>query len=375
MRHNLPDWSIIKKITRMMDVFMRQINRSLILVTLLMTVLLAAIFAAAPAPVSFAQQGITPTITPLPSSTPLPTATPFVPVPPTPLPASATPAFCLTPLDFKVGDTVVLIPGISVRTAPNPDSALIINYQDRREFLIAGGPVCTGGFNFWNIQGHGINGWVAEGRGTRYWLFLVRRSGEPELPCLTPLKLGVGERFDILNNVRIREEPSLTSLTRTVVSAGSFVTILSGPKCAEGYNWWQVRAVVLGVTYEGWLAEGNRFGDIYVNVPPEGDGTVCDFPLHLDIGQRVQVMYNDGKPKNLRNAPDTSATILYELVEGVPMIIIGGPLCADTYNWWQVSILSSMEVVGWLAEGGPANYWIGVNELPGRGQEPNTPVP
>lgn len=354
---------------------MRPINRSLVLMSLLMAALLVVMFAAAPAPRSTAQGGITPTITLLPSFTPLPTSTDLVPAVATPLPASATPSFCITPLDFKVGDTVVLISGISVRAAPDPDSALIINYQDRREFLIVGGPVCTYGFNFWNIQGHGINGWVAEGRGSVYWLRLVRRAGEPEMPCLTPLKMTTGERFDVLNNVRIREAATLTALTRTVVPAGSFVTILSGPKCAEGYNWWQVRATVVGVVYEGWMAEGNRYGDTYVNVPPEGDGTVCDFPLHLDIGQRVQVMYNDGKPKNLRNAPDTSATILYELVEGVPMIIIGGPICADTYNWWQVRILSSTEVIGWIAEGGPANYWIGVNELPGRGQFPGTPAP
>ncbi len=286
---------------------------------------------------------------------------------PTLEPRTATPEFCLTPLDFKVGDTVVLIPGISVRTGPSPDTPLIIQYNDRREFTIVGGPICVDGFNYWNIAGHRINGWVAEGRGTAYWLSLVRRAGEPVTPCLTPLKLVVGERFELLNNIRIRADPTLAGLTRTIVPAASSVVVLGGPECADGYNWWNVRAVVLGVTYEGWMAEADRFGEAFVDVPPEGDGTVCDSPLYLDIGDRVRVTYTDNQPKNLRNAPDTSAAVMYELLKNTPMVIIGGPLCADSYNWWQVRVLASSEVVGWMAEGGPAQYWIARVELPGDG--------
>ncbi|HEX2620260.1 MAG TPA: SH3 domain-containing protein [Phototrophicaceae bacterium] len=353
---------------------MLRTRRSLILIFLLLVALIPAFMSMIP-PSTTAQGGatitgtITPTITLLPSFTSPATVTPpDNGIVATPLPASATPSFCLTPLDFKIGDLVVLTSGISIRSAPTPDSALLANFQDKRQFTIIGGAVCTDGFNFWNIEGHGLKGWVAEGRGTQYWLKLVQRAGEPAVPCLTPLKMGAGDDFDIVNNVRIREEATIYAYTRTVVPAGSSVKILSGPVCNDGYNWWQVRATVVGVVYEGWMAEGNRFGDVYIDVPPEGDGTVGHFALHLDVGDRVQVTYSDGQPKNLRNAPDTSATILYELVEGVPMVIIGGPLCADTYNWWQVRVLASNEVIGWIAEGGPAQYWIAINELPGDGR-------
>jgi hypothetical protein len=343
-------------------------KRSLTLMIALIALLVIAIAAsaappAAPVYAQIASPSITPSITFFPTSTSFPTTPPPVFIP-TALTPSATPTACLIPQDFKVGDTVVLIGGISIRAEPNPNSALLANFQDRREFTILGGAVCFGGFNFWPIEGHDIKGWVAEGRGTQYWLRLVRRAGEPVIPCLTPLKLVTGENFQILYNVRLRETPSLDALTRTVVQADSNVVILEGPTCADGYNWWRVRAVVLGVTYEGWMAEASKFGDVYVEVPPEGDGTICSYPLNLKHGERVRIIYDDGIPKNLRNAPDLQAAILYELVEGVPMIIVGGPICADTYNWWQVKILSSTEVVGWVSEGGPGNWWLARNRLP-----------
>jgi hypothetical protein len=317
-------------------------------------------------PTSTLAPGVTPIAT-LGIPTDFPTQTPqgFVATTAVPLPPSATPANCLTPLDFKTGDTIVLIGGISIRTEPNPDSALLIQFADRREFIIVGGPVCRDGFNYWNIQGHGLTGWAAEGRLNVYWMSLVRRAGEPLIPCLTPLKLVPGEKFNITFNVRVRSEPSLEGLTRTVVSSGSTVTILEGPVCADGYNWWKIRAVVLGVTYDGWMAESSR-GRVqtYINPPTPKPGSICDFPLYLEVGDRVRVIYDDGIPKRLRAAPSLSATVLYDLIQEVPMVIIGGPVCADTYNWWQVRVLASTDVTGWLAEGGPAQYWIAKNELP-----------
>jgi hypothetical protein len=315
------------------------------------------------------QPGVTPIATlgiPATSTLP-PSQTPqgFIATTAAPQPPTGTPENCLTPRDFKIGDTVVLIGGISIRTEPNPDSALIIQFPERREFIVVGGPVCRDGFNYWNIQGHGLTGWAAEGRLAVYWMSLVRRAGEPLVPCLTPLKLTRGEKFNITFNVRVRSEPSLEGVTQTVVASGSRVTILEGPVCADGYNWWKVRAVVLGVTYDGWLAESSRArSQTYINPPTPEPGSICDFPLYLDIGDRVRVIYNDRTPKRLRSAPSLSATVLYDLIQEVPMVIIGGPVCADTYNWWQVRVLASTDVTGWLAEGGPAQYWIAKNELP-----------
>jgi hypothetical protein len=313
--------------------------------------LLATFYLSAPASPAAAQQAFT--------ATPAPFVGTYV------LP-SPTPSACTTPLGFKAGDIVVLIPGIALRAAPDPNSALLQQFDDRREFLVLDGPVCTGGFNWWPLKGHGFIGWAAEGRTdgreVRYWLSLVRAADEAAQLCLTPQPLVNGSGFLVNYNVRVRAEPTTTALTYTVVAAGGRVTILEGPTCNEGYNWWKVRAVVLGITYDGWMAESDRFGDdVYIALPPRPDGSICDFPLNLRVGDRARVIYRDGVPKRLRGGPSLTAPILYDLVEGVPLEIIGGPICNNTYNWWQVRVLASAPVEGWFAEGGPAQYWLARN--------------
>lgn len=272
---------------------------------------------------------------------------------------TATFANCLPPLDFEAGDIIVLQSGISVRVAPSASSPLLEQFPELRRFTVVEGPVCQDGFNWWRIRGHGLNGWAAEGRGNDYWMWLVESvAGEA---CGIPLDLVPGERFELLNNVRVRAEPSLEALTLTVAPADSSVIILGDPQCTDGLNWWPVRATVLDIVYDGWMAEANRDGDSLIDVPPDGDGTICRNPLNLSMGDRARVTYRDGVPKRLRAAPNLNATVLYELVLNVPLEIVGGPVCAATYNWWQVRVLASTEVVGWLAEGGPAQYWIRKN--------------
>lgn len=291
-----------------------------------------------------------------PTATPVVQGTYFLPTP--------TPTDCREPLAFKPGDTVVLIPGIALRVRPSPNSPLLEQFSDRREFIVVEGPRCFGGFNWWRLSGHGYDGWAAEARreGDFYWLHFVRAADTGILPCRTPQSLVAGSSFLLNYNVRIRTEPTLAGLTLTVVSSGSRVVILGGPTCAEGYNWWKVRATVVGVVYDGWMAESDRFGDdIYIAEPPRPDGTICDFPLPLKIGDRARVNYRDHVPKRLRVGPSLTAPVLYDLVDGVPLEIIGGPICANSYNWWNVRVLASSPVEGWLAEGGPAQYWISKN--------------
>jgi hypothetical protein len=281
-----------------------------------------------------------------------PTSTPVFPTIQAP---TLTPTACLPSLNFKPGDIIALTPGVIIRTAPTASSALIVTFPERRQFTIVDGPVCQGGFNWWNITGHGVTGWAAEGRQTLYWMRFVSESPDAQPKCLTPMSLVVGERISIVTGVRIRVDPSLAALTRTVVPLGATVTVLGGPQCADGYNWWKVRATVVGVVYEGWMAEASRYGDNYVQVTPS---VPCTYPRPFRVGDRVAVTYNDGIPKRLRAQPSLNAPILYDLLKEVPMDIIGGPVCVDSYNWWQVRVLASQEIVGWIAEGGPAQFWL-----------------
>jgi hypothetical protein len=85
------------------------------------------------------------------------------------------------------------------------------------------------------------------------------------------------------------------------------------------------------------------------------------------------VNYRDHDPKNLRDAPSLSAPILYTLVDGIAFEVIGGPVCAESYNWWNIRIRGREDVTGWFAEGGPGDYWIRVGDPPS--QPTATPTP
>ncbi len=312
---------------------------------LMVVLLLAALLTLSPSAPLIAQ-GFTPSVTP----TQIFVGTQIVP--------SATPAFCITPLPFKTGDIIAVNGGVIIRAAPNASSAIMGNFSQRTPMQIIGGPICNGGFNWWNVSGQGVTGWVSEGRGTAYWVQFLSEDPRATPSCASSLKLVAGERLTTTYNVRIRQDPSLDGLTLTIVGAGGQVTVLQGPLCGSGLNWWKVRAEVLGVVYDGWMAESQPSGDLLVQITPEGDGTVCDFPLNFIPGDRARVTYRDGIPKRLRSFPDANAPILYDLVLNVPLEIIGGPICADSYNWWQVRVLASEPVIGWMAEGGPAQYWL-----------------
>ncbi len=75
-------------------------------------------------------------------------------------------------------------------------------------------------------------------------------------PCSLPSRLSAGIRAGVVdgglpNNVRRAPTVSATRLGQ--IPAGGLFSVLDGPRCAEGYVWWQV--VYQGVT--GWTAEGD----------------------------------------------------------------------------------------------------------------------
>ncbi len=54
---------------------------------------------------------------------------------------------------------------------------------------------------------------------------------------------------------RVREQPTVKGKYLRDVPPGEFVTIINGPRCADGYTWWQIKQKN-GLT--GWTAEGDK---------------------------------------------------------------------------------------------------------------------
>jgi uncharacterized protein YraI len=98
---------------------------------------------------------------------------------------------------------------------------------------------------------------------------------------------------------------------------------------------------------------------IPADLPSFEDGTVCGAPLDLPLGATAYVSSFDGYPHNLRAAPGTTAPITEELLDGVSFEMIGGPVCRNNLNWWQVRLLGLAPLEGWIAEGSTGvGYWI-----------------
>lgn len=299
-------------------------------------------------------------ILPAAAQTPTPVATPLVGTPvPTFIFPTATPAFCATPLAITAGTRIDTRPGINIRSEPRLSSAIVIYYDSSITLRATGGPVCNDGVNWWQISGPGrIAGWVAESFNN---MTLIFPQIDPGLTCPTPLNLAVGTRVPLSSGgVRVRAEPNRSGLVLTVALVNTEVTILGASVCAEALNWWPVELISVGVLYQGWIAEGDESGSWLVQpgLTSTAAGTLCAPPLPLSIGTRAYVNYTDFTPKNLRTAPGTESPLLYTLIDGIGFTVLGGPACANNMNWWYIQVISRPDVVGWLSEGGPGNYWI-----------------
>ncbi len=302
--------------------------------------------------VEAAQPTLLPFITP--SSTPFP-----VIVDTRPTATSAAPG-CVLLFPITLGDVITINSGVNLRARPNISAPSLAYYQEKRDFLVVDGPICANDYYWWLVTGHGTSGWVAQGTSGENFVLLIMPGPDAPILCETPLFFQRNEQVQVTYNVRLRREPSLSALVDTVVPFEGYVTILNPePICADGINWWNVRSTVAGFTYEGWIAQGSASnsaaGDTFVELTPPPN---CSVPMRAIIGDQGRVRYVDRTPKSLRTAPGLDGELLFTLVEGVPVEIIGGPVCEDGLNWWQIRVLGNFQPEGWLAEGSRPNYWI-----------------
>jgi hypothetical protein len=263
---------------------------------------------------------------------------------------------CATVLPIPIGGEIIVRSGISFRTAPDPSAPLLEAFEEDFIFTAIEGPVCGGGYVWWRIQAGTFVAWVAE-RNTNIDFFVNYTTTLN--PCNTPLTL---ERFEVITvgyNVRLRDIPSIGGRVITVAQSGTEALILSAePTCADGYNWREIQVEVLGVIYEGWMAEANRENQI--NYIAQATSVFNCLPpvTPFLIGDEARIRYADGTPKNLRATPSENGEVLFVLLEGVPVTIIGGPVCDGIYVWWQVRVMSNIPAEGWIYEGPRPNGWL-----------------
>ncbi len=74
----------------------------------------------------------------------------------------------------------------------------------------------------------------------------------------------------------------------------------------------------------------------------------------VSVGIRARTTFIDGTTTRLRAAPD--GEVVEGLPEGFEIDIVGGPICTNTFTWWQVRIPDG--TIGWMAEADAERYYI-----------------
>ncbi len=139
--------------------------------------------------------------------------------------------------------------------------------------------------------------------------------------CSLVPRLEVGSRARVVsgNVMNLRQESTITGALIYQIPAGAAFDVLDGPRCADGYNWWQVNYT----ERTGWVAEGNLatreywlepLAGIPVVSPPENfiDTTDCQTPP--DDYTRITIGSADFNARTL--AMLDHAQLLYEAAGG-----------------------------------------------------------
>jgi hypothetical protein len=180
-------------------------------------------------------------------------------------------------------------------------------------------------------------------------------------PCYQTARLWVGGsgRVTTTPNLpnRIRSYPAFNAGVQGYIPAGSSFSIIGGPYCESGVQWWQVN-------YNGrvgWTAEGDGAAIYWLEPIAYNPPSACVLPTRLAVGGQGRVI--PGDPNIVRSAPGTQSSgaasvVLGSMPGGTVFNVLGGPACGPDGRWWWF-VDGSNGAAGWTAEGeGYSNYWL-----------------
>lgn len=148
-------------------------------------------------------------------------------------------------------------PGGASNMRATPGGAIIGVLSGGERFAVIDGPVCSGGYNWWQIQTSGGNeGWIAEAQGSAYFVETIS-AAEYEAPAPPPASGG--------SRVTLSSSPTVPIYPDSLFNCGAAspiaevpngigATILEGPVNACGGNDWYKVQVDNGVV--GWVSSG-----------------------------------------------------------------------------------------------------------------------
>lgn len=293
--------------------------------------------------------------------------------------------------DFVAGDVVsVIVPDGNLRSGPGLDFPVIAEMALGTLLTVVDGPTTVDGYTWYAVNGGYGNGWAAS--------FLLQASAV-DIPPSAPFGIGdrVVVDTDLLN---LRSAPGLSGEVVARLPSGSFGSVVAASRAADGYSWTQLQTDLgtgwaattflapagtstppsnqvsggfnvgdqvvvntdalnlragpgfeqsvitiipggtrLEVTAAPQRVNGSIWYGVYARdygggwslgefLAPVGDGNGG-----IQVGNTVRVI--DGS-LNFRSGPSTTASIVNVVPEGTQFSVIGGPVAAAGYTWYQV---------------------------------------
>jgi hypothetical protein len=183
------------------------------------------------------------------------------------------------------------------------------------------------------------------------WITPISAQQPTDNGCLPPLGLAPGQQVTIIGGVYIRALPDLDSGIVAYSPDRIAATVLDGPVCADGFNWWQVERVFNEPTFKGWVAQ--QLPNKLFVIPNQPEDLPPPCPPALDVPLNTAVATYDGI--RVREAPSTDARVLTVAQPNTTALVLAGPTCNQGFNWWRVRVeVVGVAYTGWIVEGIPA---------------------
>lgn len=167
----------------------------------------------------------------------------------------------------------------------------------------------------------------------------------------------VGDNVRTTTVVRMRRSPGHLGKPATDVitdlPANSALTVLGGPRLADGLTWWQLRVTSSGL--EGWMAERSPTGEALLVLNPVVGPVDPPVTGKFKVGDRVVTLTT----ARLRQSPGylnkPVTDVIADIPQGSPGVVLGGPRQADELTWWQLETTNaqSIRATGWMADAAP----------------------
>jgi uncharacterized protein YgiM (DUF1202 family) len=213
-------------------------------------------------------------------------------------------------------DSVVVVntDALNVRSGAGTSHDIVTTLFAGDQATVTGSPIAADGYDWYPITSGDQTGWAAGD-------FLTMASADSTVFAGGD---GVVVNTDSLN---VRANPGLDGRVVGTLSTGDYGVVSNGPVYRDGYSWYRLR--IEGVA-DGWVA-----GDFLIYAADSGSA--------FKVGDRVAV---NADVLNVRSDAGMSGAIVDDLPFNEPAQIIGGPVNADGYSWYQLSYSGGS---GWVA--------------------------